>query len=102
MGEVLIMGNDRGCRERGTAEPPDPEQRREASAHWYRFLETECRKDNGLLRFYDRNKSLEVAYSCGLLADCLTAALGGSEALDLFGDSGPIPEQGENTFRFAK
>jgi hypothetical protein len=46
--------------------------RREAYDRWYSFLADECRKDNGLLCFYDREKSPQVAYFCGLLGDCLT------------------------------
>ncbi len=47
--------------------------RGESREHWYSFLENECLKDNGLLCFYDRYKSREVAYFCGLLAERLTA-----------------------------
>lgn len=53
---------------------PASAQSREANAHWYSFLEEECRKENGLLCFYDRHKSPEVAYFCGLLARCLMSA----------------------------
>jgi hypothetical protein len=58
----------------GEQGPPSLEHRQETLDRWYRFLEEECRKDNGLLCFYDRRKSQDVAYFCGLLADCLMSS----------------------------
>ncbi len=63
-----------------TTAPPFSERRRERFDQWYNFLEDECQKDNGLLCFYDRHKSREVAYFCGLLADSLTSSAGDSES----------------------
>jgi hypothetical protein len=76
--------------------PPPSERRRETFDQWYSFLEDECQKDNGLLCFYDRHKSREVAYFCGLLADFLTSSAKESEGEDLakFFDMGTIQTRG--------
>jgi hypothetical protein len=78
---------------------PHPARIRETYDQWYGFLADECRKDDGLLCFYDRNKSPEVAYFCGLLADCLTGSgeERGSEEPEGFLDMGALPGQGENS-----
>lgn len=73
---------------------------RESRQRWYSFLEDECLKDNGLLCFYDRHKSREVAYFCGLLADCLAsaAAEGDDEDAGPFFELGALPVKGGSTF----
>jgi hypothetical protein len=77
-----------------------PARKGQAWDQWYSFLADECWKDDGLLCFYDRNKSPEVAYFCGLLADCLTGSgeERGSEEPEGFLDMGALPGQGENSF----
>lgn len=78
---------------------------REANAHWHSFLEEECRKENGLLCFYDRHKSPEVAYFCGLLARCLMSAPEKTEKMaevsKLF-NLQRLPDLEENCLRPAK
>jgi hypothetical protein len=80
--------------------PPPPERRPETCDRWYRFLEDECQKDNGLLCFYDRHKSWDVAYFCGLLAHSLMFAgnRGSAENLAKFLDIGTRSEQGEDSY----
>lgn len=84
----------------GEQGPPSPERRPEVFDQWYRFLGDECRKENGLLCFYDRHKSREVAYFCGLLADCLTGAgeANTCEGPEGFVDLGTLPGQRERFF----
>ncbi len=79
---------------------PEPGGVREAYDRWYGFLAEECRKDDGLLCFYDRDKSPEVAYFCGLLANCLmgSAEADRSEEPERFIDVGALPGQGKNSF----
>lgn len=78
----------------------EPGRIREAYDRWYDFLAEECQKDDGLLCFYDREKSPEVAYFCGLLADCLTGSgeRSGSQEPERFPAMGAMPGQGENAF----
>lgn len=87
----------------GSLEQP-PEKPRQAHEHWYSFLADECGKDNGLLCFYDRNKSPEVAYFCGLLVNCLTGS--GDEAVsedpERDVDLGALLGPGENFFASLK
>ena len=94
------MSNYRQPRVVGSTAPPFPEKRREGFDHWYSFLEDECLKDNGLLCFSDRHKSREVAYFCGLLADCLTSGAGKSEEQELEAiiNPGAMSDQGERSF----
>lgn len=81
-------------------EPLIPERRRESCNQWYNFLEDECLKSDGLLCFYDRHKSREVAYFCGLLADCLTASAEESadEDLEKILDIKVLTDQREKSF----
>ena len=53
-----------GAAARGRAEHLD---------NWYSFLKEECCRDDGLLCFYDREKSPQVSYLCGVLAQHLLA-----------------------------
>lgn len=41
--------------------------------NWHSFLKEECVRDDGLLCFYDREKSPQVSYLCGVLAQHLLA-----------------------------
>lgn len=84
------------------AEPASPffsERGRESRKHWHSFLEDECLKDNGLLCFYDRHKSREVVYFCGLLADCLGSAVeeGDEEDSDNIFEIGTLSYKGEGS-----
>ncbi|MDI6855058.1 MAG: hypothetical protein QME75_15810 [Deltaproteobacteria bacterium] len=45
------------------------------SSHWYSFLEQESLAPNGLLCFYDVQKSREVARCCTALVEGLPALL---------------------------
>ncbi len=94
------MANDRKSWMMRTVEPTLLERRPDALAHWYSFLEKECLKENGLLCFYDRHKFPEVAYFCGLLAECLmTSPEKGKKApVERVPDIHAILEQAEKAF----
>lgn len=102
-GEVLIMRNN-GQPRMVRPEPLIPERRRESFNRWYNFLEDECLKSDGLLCFYDRHKSREVTYFCGLLADCLTAPAQESADEDLgkMPDIKALTDQREDSYASLK
>jgi hypothetical protein len=93
------MRNSEGPGMVGATGPPSA-RRLETREHWHNFLADECQKDNGLLCFYDRQKSPEVAYLCGLLADCLMGASekSGEEEPGTLMEMGALPNQGEKSF----
>jgi hypothetical protein len=103
-GEVLIMMNNGQPWMAKPAAVFFSGLRGQSREHWYSFLENECLKDNGLLCFYDRYKSREVAYFCGLLAERLAAAAeeGDDEDVDKFCQIGAGSEKGESSLASLK
>jgi hypothetical protein len=59
---------------------------KERSEQWFSFLQEESIRQNGLLCFYEPEKSQEVAHCCGIL----------SKHLEAFLDEDWVAEKGEN------